>query len=118
MSTKEIADRLVELCSVGDYATCYQELFSENAVSIEPDHTPPPHRAEGLPAIYKKGEAWQQMIEEMHGGGISGPLVADDYFVCTMWVDWTIKGQGRSQMNEVCLYKVADGKIVSEQFFY
>jgi hypothetical protein len=118
MSTQEIANRLVELCRVGDYATCYQELFSNDAVSIEPDHTPAPQRAEGMDAILEKGKAWQEMIEEVHGGSVGDPIVAGDNFACTMVADWTMKGQGRSQMEEICLYKVKDGKIVSEQFIY
>lgn len=118
MSTQEIANRLVELCRTGDYATCYQELYSNDAVSIEPDHAPAPQRAEGMDAIRKKGEAWQEMIEEVHGGSVGDPIVAGDQFACTMVADWTVKGQGRSQMDEICVYKVKDGKIVSEQFIY
>jgi hypothetical protein len=33
-------------------------------------------------------------------------------------MDITFKGMGRVPMEEIALYKVADGKIVSEQFFY
>lgn len=117
-STQEIANRLVELCRIGDYATCYQELYSPDAVSIEPDHVPPPHRAEGMDAIRKKGEMWQNMIEEVHGSSVGDPIVAGDYFACQMMVDWSIKGQGRVKMEEICLYKVENGKIVSEQFIY
>lgn len=118
MSTQEIANRLVELCRKGDYAACYQELYAENAVSIEPDHAPPPQRAEGMEAMRKKGEIWQSMVEEVHDGSVSDPIVAGDQFACSMMVDWTMKGQGRSKMEEICLYKVKDGKIVSEQFIY
>jgi hypothetical protein len=32
--------------------------------------------------------------------------------------DITFKDRGHQQMSEVCVYKVDDGKIVSEQFFY
>ncbi|HEX3768939.1 MAG TPA: SnoaL-like domain-containing protein [Puia sp.] len=28
-----------------------------------------------------------------------------------------MKGQGRMQMDEICVYQVENGKIVSEQFF-
>jgi len=33
-------------------------------------------------------------------------------------VDITVKGFGRIQINEVMLYEVKDGEIISEQFFY
>jgi ketosteroid isomerase-like protein len=33
-------------------------------------------------------------------------------------MDVTMKGQGRMKMDEIAVYGVKDGKIVSEQFFY
>lgn len=118
MSTQEIANRLVALCRQGDYETCYKELFSPNAVSIEPDHTPAPQRTEGMEGIHKKGEMWQNLIEEMHDSSVGDPIVAGNNFACAMMVDWTMKGQARSKLEEICLYKVEDGKVVSEQFIY
>lgn len=118
MSTQEIANRLVELCRKGEYAACYQELYSNDAVSIEPNDSFGPQRAEGMDAIRQKGEALQGMVEEMHDSSVGDPIVAGDQFACTMMVDWTMKGMGRSKMDEICVYKVKDGKIVSEQFIY
>ena len=34
MTTKEIANRLAELCRNGDFETAQKELFSEDAVSF------------------------------------------------------------------------------------
>ncbi len=118
MSTQEIANRLVELCRKGDYPTCYQELFSSNAKSIEPNADFGPPVTEGLDNILKKGQALNEMVEEMHDSSVGDPIVAGNHFACTMMVDWTMKGIGRQKMEEVCLYKVEDGKIVSEQFFF
>jgi len=42
--------------------------------------------------------------------------VAGSSFACTMHMDVTMKGQGRMDMTELCVYQVKDGKIVSEQF--
>jgi predicted ester cyclase len=47
---------------------------------------------------------------------ISDPLVAGDSFACTMYMDVTMKGSKRMAMTELCIYKVKDGKIVSEEF--
>lgn len=118
MTTQEIANRLVELCRNADYETCYKELYSPDVVSIEPSHTPPPQRVEGMEGIRKKGEMWQSMVEEMYGSSVGDPIVAGDHFTCTMMVDWKMKGQGRAKLEEICLYKVKDGKIVSEEFIY
>jgi hypothetical protein len=35
-----------------------------------------------------------------------------------MGLDATMKGVGRTKMDEIALYEVKDGKIVKEQFFY
>ena len=61
---------------------------------------------------------WESQIQETHGGYCNEPQVAGKYFTCTMGADITMKGQGRIVMDEVALYEVIDGKIVSEQFFY
>ena len=56
------------------------------------------------------------MIETMHALSVSEPLVAENSFACTMSIDVTMKGQGRMNMSELCVYLVQDGKIISEQF--
>jgi hypothetical protein len=35
-----------------------------------------------------------------------------------MGMEVTMKGAGRVDMHEICVYKVENGKIVKEQFFY
>jgi hypothetical protein len=56
------------------------------------------------------------MIESLHGTTVSEPLLAGNSFACTMQLDITMKGQGRMNMTELCVYDVKDGKIVREQF--
>lgn len=117
MTTQTIANRLVELCRQGQYDQAYQELFAENAVAIEPArYNVPP--TEGLPALLEKGKKWAEDLVEVHDTTVSNPIVAGDYFTVSMSLDLTTKSQGRSQMEEICLYEVQDGKVVKEQFFY
>jgi hypothetical protein len=61
---------------------------------------------------------WYSSVEELHSAYISDPLVSDDFFACTMKIDATYKEHGRNVMNELCVFGVKDGKIVSSQFFY
>jgi hypothetical protein len=118
MSTTEIASRLVELCSKGDYETAQKELYADEAISIEPYATPEfQQETKGLEAIAEKGRKWAEMVEEAHGNTVSQPLVSDNSFAVTMTMDVTMKGRGRATMKELCVYHVKDGKIVSEQFF-
>jgi len=117
MTNKEIANKLVTFCRQGKFEDAQKELFSPDAVSIEPEDTPMgPRETKGLKAIMDKGRKFMSMVEKIHSMSISDPIVADSSFACTMSLDATMKGQGRSTFTEVCVYEVKDGKIVSEQF--
>ena len=117
MTTQEVADRLVSLCRQGKWAEAQDELYSQDAESLEPEggNWPP---ARGLAEIKQKGEKWSAMVEEVHGSEMSDPLVADNFFVVKSVSDVSFKGMGRVAFDELSLYEVRDGKIVREQFFY
>ena len=118
MSTSEVAARLVALCREQKWETAQQELYASNAKSIEPHETPmSPREVVGLPAILEKGKKFTSAVETMHTLTVSEPLVASNSFACTMHLDVTMKGEGRMQMAELCVYQVENGKIISEQFF-
>ena len=120
MNTEQVAARLVELCREGKYEQAQDELYAEDAVSIEMDGLPPGAlgNASGLEAIREKGRQWGANIVEVHGGSVSDPVVADGWFSIAMGIDATYKDRGRMAMQEICVYQVRDGKIVREQFFY
>jgi hypothetical protein len=117
MNTQEIAEKLVNYCREGNFQACYEELYSPDAVSIEPKGAMMEY-AEGMEQIQKKGEMWNESVEEMHSGYVSEPIVAGNHFSCVMANDITFKEYGRQKLEEICLYEVKDGKIVKEQFFY
>jgi hypothetical protein len=117
MTTQEIASRLVELCRQGQYETAQKELYADDAVSIEEVASPAFEKeTKGLKAIIEKGHKFSAMVEEIHGGSISDPMVAGNSIAFELKMDATMKGMGRTEMSEICLYKVKDGKIVSEHF--
>lgn len=117
MEIKEIASKLVDYCRKGEWAKAQDELYAANAVSIEPDGAPNP-RTEGIEAIKKKGEEFDQMVEKVYSSSVSEPLIADRFITMTFIMDTEFKGMGRVDMEEVGVYEVKDGKIVTEQFFY
>src|SRR6185503_14534282 len=118
MTTKEIAARLADLCRQGQFETAQKELFSEDAISIEPYATPAFEKeTKGLPAILEKGKKFDSMVETMHSLNVSEPLVADNSFAVTMQMDVTMKERGKMEMTELCVYNIKDGKIISEEFF-
>ena len=118
MTTKEVADRLSQLFKEYKWKEALEELFSQDAVSIEPAHSPGLQTVEGLDNIKKKGDKFNEMVEEMHGGWVGEPIVGGNFIAVAMGMDVTMKGSGRMKMDEICLYEVKDGKIVKEQFFY
>jgi len=117
-TTQEVANRFNEYAQTGQWDKIQGELFAENAVSIEPPNSPGMVSVEGLAAIKKKGEMFNEMVEEMHGGFSGEPIVAGTHFAVSMGMDVTMKGAGRMKMDEIAVYEVKDGKIVKEQFFY
>jgi ketosteroid isomerase-like protein len=74
--------------------------------------------AKGREALKKKGENFNEAVEEMHGGYCGKPIVAGNHFSVAMGMDATMKGMGRVKMDEIAVYEVKDGKIVKEQFFF
>lgn len=118
MNTEEIARRLVTLCREQKWEAAQKELYAADAVSIEPHDSPGFDReTRGLPAILEKGRKFVGMTEKVHSLAVSDPLVAPSSFACTMRLDMTMKGQGRMDMSELCVYEVKDGKIMAERFF-
>jgi hypothetical protein len=118
MTIQEIANRLTGYLREGNYTGAQQELFSEDAESVEPAHAPGTQYVKGREAIIAKGKQFQSMVEEVHGGSVSDPIVAGNHFTVALVMDATMKEMGRSTMEELCVYEVKDGKIVKEQFFY
>ncbi|MDC7997008.1 nuclear transport factor 2 family protein [Gilvibacter sediminis] len=116
MTTEQIANNLVDWCNAGDFERCYTELYSPDIVSIEPHGENPV--SEGMEAVAKKGEWWEQNFE-VHAFKAEPAVVADNWFSVKMSLDTTFKPTGdRSQSSQIAVYRVADNKIVKEQFFY
>jgi ketosteroid isomerase-like protein len=119
MTTHEVADKLVKLCSEGKFHEAIETLYSPDIVSMEAGAPPGGSReAKGIAAVVAKAE-WWGANHEIHSTTVEGPLVAGPHFAVVFKMDVTIKPQSkRFKMEEVALYKVADGKIVYEEFFY
>jgi hypothetical protein len=119
MTTKEIAEGLVKLCSEGKFAEAVKAFYSPEIVSVEASAPPGQSReTKGLDGVIAKGE-WWAANHEVHSLKVEGPLVAGSHFAATFKLDITFKPQGkRFEMEEVAIYKVVDGQVVYEEFFY
>jgi hypothetical protein len=119
MTTQEVAATLVKLCSEGKFDAATDTLYSPDIVSMEAGAPPGGSReSKGIAAVKAKGE-WWAANHEVHSVAVQGPLVAGSHFAVTFKLDVTFKPQSRRfALEEVAVYKVADGKIVYEEFFY
>lgn len=118
MTTKQVANRLKLLCSKGKFEQAQRELFADDAVSIEQEASPMfDKETHGLEAIVEKGHKFEDMVEKMHSNEVSEPLIAGNSIALAATMDVTMKGRPRETMSELCVYKVKDEKVISEEFF-
>jgi len=122
---KAIGERLVELCKQGKNIDAINELFADDAVSVEAmacesgNEQAMPRVTEGKAGIAGKNQWWFENMQ-VHSGETIGPFPHQpDRFAAIFKADVTCKQTGnRMQMEEIGLYTVSDGKIVKEEFFY
>ena len=118
-----IGKKLAEYFKQGQFVEAIQELFSDDAQSIEPENCPDQKNRiiSGKEAMIGKNNWWAEN-HEIHGMGFKGPFPHDERIAFLLSIDVTAKtgpmaGQ-RMEMEEICIYTIADGKIVKEEFFY
>jgi hypothetical protein len=114
----EVAHRLVDLCREGKNVEAINELYDDNIVSLEPEGSPMGGKTVGKEAVLGSTNEWYNSVQELHSAYISDPIVAGNFFACTMDIDATYKERGRNEMSELCVFEVKNGKIASSQFFY
>jgi ketosteroid isomerase-like protein len=116
-TTREIAEAFARLCKENRHEEAGQRFWSDDIVSIEAMEGPMAHLS-GRAAVQGKTE-WWVANHEVHGGSTEGPFVNGDSFALIFELDVTAKQTGqRMQMKEVGIYKVRDGKVVEERFYY
>ena len=118
MTTTDVAHKLVQMCRNGKVEEAKAALFTEDTLSLEPAEGLLPKETKGLKAIQQKADLFISMVDEFYGSTITDPVVAGDYFTVGWVSDLKMKREDRKTNSEICLYKVKDGKIISEQFFY
>ncbi|TDQ09472.1 nuclear transport factor 2 family protein [Pedobacter metabolipauper] len=117
MNTKEVAERLVQLCREGKNKEAVDELYADDVTSKEPKGSDM-ELTKGKEAVKEKTIRWEESLEEIHSSSISDPIIADNHFSIAMDFDATYKEHGRMAMSEICVYEVKDGKIIADEFFY
>ena len=119
MTTQEIGKRYVALCQAGKNDACLDELYANDAVSVEAAAMPGMDKtAKGLDALRAKSKSWNES-NVVHSAEVTGPFPNDNRFAVRFNFDVTNKPSGRRmKMDEIGLFTVENGKITREEFFY
>lgn len=121
MDLKAIAEELVAGCREGRELGNLDKIYATEAVSVEAAAMPGMESAEthGIDGIKGK-HAWWSSNFEVLDGVVDGPFLhGNDSFAVIFQMTAKNKESGEvSDMKEVAIYTVADGKIVREAFFY
>lgn len=118
LTIQEVVTRFNELAKQEKWFEIQDELFSEDVKSTDPVNSPYFGYAEGKAAVRKKGEDFIKTIQDFHGAHTTEPVIGGNYFSVGREVDITVQEFGRIQINQIMLYEVRNGQIISEQFFY
>ncbi len=118
MNTQEIAEKLCEHCRNHTEMQGLEELYADNAVSVEP------MAPEGMDPVSKGRDAikakhdWWGSNFEVHSFDMEGPFLNGDKFSMVFEIDATdMSNNQRWKSKEVALYEVENGKIARESFF-
>jgi hypothetical protein len=118
MTTKAVALRFNELAQQEKWFDIQEEFFADSIKSIDPPNSPYMGYAEGKSAVRKKGENFVKGIVAVHKAHTTEPMLCGNHFAVGREIDISTQQFGRIQINQIMLYEVQNGKIVTEQFFY
>ncbi len=110
----KIADKLVSFLRADKFVEAYRELFDEQAESIDPlvdSETP-------LKGLEKLIDSEISFLRNIHlkKTEVSEPIFAGNFFAVSLRINFYIGGIEKT-IDELCLYKIENGKIISQQFF-
>jgi hypothetical protein len=112
--TSAIAQTLIELLKKQQFLQAYNELFSDDAESIDPLN-PQKGPVKGLDKLIAL-ETKFLSSSTIHHIEISEAILSGDYFGIQLAMTFSIGGQ-KKRIDELCVYRVKAGKIISQQFF-
>ncbi|MEO0399389.1 MAG: SnoaL-like domain-containing protein [Pseudomonadota bacterium] len=117
----QIGNDLVAYNNADQSRKALDELYDENAVSVEAAAAPdtPGREVKGLANIHGKHDWWDS-AHDVHSSKAEGPFFhGDDRIGVIFELDATTRETGeRFQMRELAVYHVQNGKIVREEFYY
>jgi hypothetical protein len=121
MTTHAVAARYHELANERKFIEIQDTFYDEHVVCQEPEKVASMGMViitNGLEAVKAKGIGRRATMETVHSYTCSEPIVAGEYFSVVLKQEVTFKGKPRLALEEIGIFRVTDGKIIKEQFFY
>lgn len=123
MTIQEVANRYYELACQSKWIEIIDELHDVDVKCHEPEQAALKGMqvlimTKGREAVIEKNRTNQRMIETLHSEYCSEPIVGGDFFSVALERDVTYKGRPRMKFEEIGVFQVTNGRIISEQFFY
>jgi hypothetical protein len=109
-----IAEQFVLLCREWKNTVFKNRYYAEDITRMEGQSK----KVTGLQAVLECGLKWRDRVLHVNSLQISDPIIAEGYFAVSMLMDISYKDGTRSLLDEICVYGVKEGKIISEQFFF
>lgn len=116
MSCLQNATELQSMMGQGQMMEAFEKFYAEDVTVVEANG----ETRQGKDAQRDAIKEWQNMLKEMHGGGV-GAITSNEETNTTCvesWVDVTMADGNRIKMEEVAVQKWKDGQIVHERFYY
>ncbi len=113
MTIQEVSQRLIRLCSEGKFLDAQHELYDKNILSIETDGS----KTTGSSNMHAKEQRFLDGVAKIRMITFSEPLITGNFFSVILKMEVDLKNGGSRSLEEICVYRVREGKIVFEQFF-
>ncbi len=117
MTNQAIAERLVALLREGKFTNVYDELFHDDAHHIEPQ-SQFFSDVKGVEAIKVKDATMSEHITGIESMEVGDAIVASKHIAIHYKLKAILKDGNFMSLDEIIIYEINDGKIISEQFFY
>lgn len=119
MTTQEIADQLVSKLKAGDFMGAYDLFDQEKAKHYEPKSPVVSFRnLTGIQAIKEKDQAMASGIAKVSLPEIDQVTVKSNVIALNYKMALELKDGNALNLDEVIVYEVENGKIISENIFY
>lgn len=117
----DVGARIAQLCRDGRNEKAIDEFYASDVVSVEASEPRPgvDRETRGLDDVLEKNRSWFEE-HEVHDLKVEGPFPnGDDRFCLLFDYDVTFQPEDRRfRLREIARYRVKDGKVVREEFYY